>query len=96
MLSQSEKLKVLSRLRKVEGQVAGIQRMVQDDKYCVDVLLQIAAAQGALGKVGQIVLGSHIETCVSEALKNGNEEDRCCKVEELIEVFARYANIGSR
>ena len=96
MLSESEKLKVLSRLRKIEGQVAGIQRMIQDDKYCVDVLLQIAAAQGALGKVGQIVLGSHIETCVSEALKNGSEEDRCCKIEELIEVFTRYANIGSR
>lgn len=96
MLSPQEKKNVLSRLRRVEGQIAGIQRMVEQDKYCVDVLLQVSAAQGALGRAANIVLGSHIDTCVTEALRTGDEVERGRKIEELMEVFAQYGRTGSR
>jgi len=96
MLTSDEKKKVAARLRKIEGQVAGIGRMIEGDKYCVDVLLQLSAAQGALGRVANIVLGSHIDTCVTDAIRTGNDGQRAKKIDELMEVFSQYARIGSR
>ncbi len=96
MLDEAVRRKVVARLRRVEGQVAALQRMLDEDEYCVDVLIQISAAQGALGKVGEIVLGSHIETCVSEAFERGGENERLEKIEELMDVFSRYSRIGAR
>jgi len=58
----------LMRLKRIEGQIKGIQRMVEERKYCVDILLQISAICGALRKVGHIILKNHIETCVTEAM----------------------------
>lgn len=93
MMDESTKKKLLARLRRAEGQLAGIRRMVEDDTYCVDVLTQLNAVQGAVGRVGQILLGSHIEHCVTDALRSGDEERRQATVEELMDVFARYGNI---
>lgn len=90
MLSDTAKKNVLRRLRRVHGQLAGIIRMVEQDDGCVEVLLQLSAVQGALRKSGQLVLGSHIETCVRSAFTNGSEADRQEKIEELLEVFGRY------
>ena len=87
--------KVQSRLRKIAGQVEGIERMVLEDRYCVDVLHQIAAAEGALEKVGKIVLGAHVDTCVATALESGDPQERRRKLEELMEVFARFGQIRS-
>lgn len=91
MMDEATKKKVLARLRRVEGQTAALRRMVEEDTYCVDVLTQISAAQGALGKVGQIILGSHVRTCVSQAFDRGTDQDKVEKVEELMDVFGRYA-----
>ena len=96
MLDPSEKKKALARLKRVEGQVAAIHRMIEDDKYCVDVLLQTAAAQGALGKIGRIVLGAHMNTCVTEAFSGGSDRQRRKKIEELLDVFSRYGHLGAR
>lgn len=96
MMDHETKKKVLARLKRAEGQTAALRRMVEEDAYCVDVLTQISAAQGALGKVGQIILGSHVRTCVSDAFTRGDDDDRVEKVEELMDVFGRYAGIGSR
>lgn len=85
--------KLLARLKRAEGQVAAVRRMVEQDKYCVDVLTQIAAVQGALSRVGQILLGTHIEHCVSDALSSGDEQRRQDTIEELMDVFGRYANL---
>ena len=71
MMSDETKTNVEARLKKIHGQVGGIQRMVGQDRYCVDVLLQIAAVRAALERVGQIVLRSHVETCVVEAFASG-------------------------
>ena len=84
------------RLRKIAGQVAGLERMVDEDRYCVDILLQVAALRGALDKVGKLLLEGHVQTCVTDAIRSGRAKDRNEKLEELIEVFARFAHIGGR
>lgn len=85
-----------SRLRKVAGQVAGIQKMVADDRYCVDVLLQIAAARAALERAGQIVLRAHVETCVSDAVTSRSPRAAREKLDELMEVFSRFGGLKTR
>jgi CsoR family transcriptional regulator, copper-sensing transcriptional repressor len=84
------KKKAENRVRRVVGQVGGIQRMIEEDRYCVDVLLQIAAARAALDQLGKLVLGSHIETCVADALASRQRAERETKVAELLEVFSRF------
>lgn len=90
MMNEVGKKKVLARLHRIAGQVNGIARMVEEERYCVDVLLQIASAQAALGQAGKIILRSHVETCVTEAMASGKAAARRDKVDELMEVFARY------
>jgi DNA-binding FrmR family transcriptional regulator len=82
--------KALGRLRRIEGQVQGIQRMVEEDKYCVDILLQLTAVQGAVEQVQRLLLGRHIESCVAEAVRSGSTRDRQKKMDELLEVFSRF------
>jgi CsoR family transcriptional regulator, copper-sensing transcriptional repressor len=84
------------RIRRISGQVSGLERMVQEDRYCVDVLLQIAAVRAALDGVGKLILRSHIETCVSDALVSGRAKDRKEKIEEIMNVFSKFANVGGR
>jgi DNA-binding FrmR family transcriptional regulator len=84
------------RLRKIAGQVAALERMVGEDRYCVDVLMQIAAVRGALDKLGKLLLEGHAETCVSDAIRSGRAKERDEKIAELLEVFARFAHIGGR
>jgi len=91
MMDADTKGRALGRLRRIEGQVQGIQRMVEEDKYCVDILLQLAAVQGAVEQVQKLVLGQHIETGVSEAIRSGNARERQKKVGELMEVFSRFS-----
>ena len=85
--------KVLARLKKVAGQVAGIQRMVEEDRYCVDVLHQIAAVEAALDRVGHLLLASHVETCVTSAIESGKPRERKKKLDELMEVFSRFGRV---
>lgn len=95
-LADSERKKLLARLKRAEGQVAAVRRMIEDDAYCVDVLLQLQAARGALGKAGQVLLRSHVEGCVQEAFTHGGEDERTQKIDELMDVFGRYAGLGRR
>ena len=92
MKDQARK-QVLTRLRKISGQVAGIQRMVEEDRYCVDVLHQVAAVEAALDRVGHIVLAQHVETCVANALESGAPRERKRKLDELMEVFSRFGRV---
>jgi DNA-binding FrmR family transcriptional regulator len=91
MIDADTKAKVLGRLRRIEGQVQGIQRMVDDDKYCVDILLQLSAVQGAVEQAQKVLLGQHIESCVADALRSGNTRERQKKVAELLEVCSRFS-----
>ena len=90
MLNEETKGKARGRLRRIEGQVQGLQRMIDGDAYCVDVLLQISAVQGALEQVQKLLLGRHIESCVADALRSGSKTERQQKVEELLDVFSRF------
>jgi len=92
-LKDEAREKVLTRLRKVAGQVTGIQRMVEEDRYCVDVLHQIAAVEGALDRIGHLVLASHVETCVVSAVESGKPSERKQKLDELMEVFRRFGRV---
>jgi len=88
--------KVEQRLRRIAGQVAGIQRMVEEDRYCVDVLLQVAAARAALDQVGRLILTGHVERCVAEAFASGSARERRRKLDELLEVLARFGALEPR
>jgi CsoR family transcriptional regulator, copper-sensing transcriptional repressor len=83
-----------ARLKRIAGQVAGLQRMVSEDRYCVDVLLQVTAVRAALGEVGKVVLTNHVHTCLSDALKSGGARDQRAKLDELMDVFSRYCALG--
>lgn len=89
------KTQAKQRLARIAGQVAGIQRMVEDDRYCVDVLLQVAAVRAALDRVGKLVLTSHVETCVADAFASGSARERRKKMDELLGVFARFGALDA-
>jgi DNA-binding FrmR family transcriptional regulator len=88
--------KATVRLRRIAGQVEGIQRMLDADRYCVDVLLQVAAARAALDQVGKLILAGHVETCVADAFASGKPRERKRKMEELLEVFSRFGYVENR
>lgn len=75
------------RLKKIEGQVRGIQRMIEEDRYCVDILVQIAAIKAALNKVGLLLLEDHTRGCVANAIKHDQGDEA---IEELIGVLAKF------
>ena len=83
-----EKEELLKRLRRIEGQVAGISRMVADDRYCIDVLTQVSAVTSALQSVSLKLLDAHLAGCVVEAAKNGGPEADA-KVKEATDAIAR-------
>jgi DNA-binding FrmR family transcriptional regulator len=82
----------LDRLRRIEGQVKGLIRMVNDERYCVDILTQIRAVRAALKKVEGAILRQHVEHCVVGAFKGGDREEERAKVDELLTVFSRYTD----
>jgi DNA-binding FrmR family transcriptional regulator len=90
MIDATTKAKALGRLRRIEGQVQGLQRMIGADAYCVDILLQISAVQGALEQVQKLLLGRHVESCVADAFRSGSRGERQRKIGELLEVFSRF------
>ncbi|MEN8126997.1 MAG: metal-sensitive transcriptional regulator [Planctomycetota bacterium] len=77
---------VLSALRRVEGQVRGVQRMVEDKKYCIDILNQIAAVKGALGSVEKRILERHFQHCVKNAMTSQSEAETSEKIREIIDL----------
>ena len=85
------KASCLKRLRRIEGQVGGLSRMVEEDRYCIDILTQIAAARAALKRVEDEVLRDHVGHCVEGAIASGDAGEQRRKIAELMEVFARAA-----
>ena len=72
--SPEEHRKLVNRLSRIEGQIRGIKRMVEEDAYCIDILVQVAAANAALNSFNKELLSEHIKTCVTNDIKNGKEE----------------------
>ncbi|QUL97980.1 MAG: metal-sensitive transcriptional regulator [Candidatus Fermentithermobacillus carboniphilus] len=84
---RENKSDLLNRLKRVEGQIRGISRMIEEDEYCVDILNQVAAARAALGKIGLMLLETHARGCVVRGIKDGDEE---ATVTELMDVIKRF------
>ncbi len=82
------KAAMLRRLQSVEGHVRGIQRMVEEDKYCIDVIKQVEAVQAALTKINQLILESHLRTCVTTAIRGDDPDRRESVIGEILDVFA--------
>ncbi len=79
------------RLHRIEGQVRGIERMLEEDRYCIDILTQIAAVSTALEAVAFRILDEHVRHCVAGALTSGDEADAAVKTEELLAAVRRFA-----
>ena len=83
------KEQVLKRLSRIEGQVRGLSRMVEEDRYCIDVLTQISAVRAALKRAEEEILKDHVAHCVEHAIRSGDAEDQRRKVAELMDVIVR-------
>ena len=86
-----DKQALVKRLHRIEGQVRGIERMVEDDRYCIDILTQIAAVSTALEAVAFKILDEHVNHCVAGALASGDESEARTKTEELLAAVHRFA-----
>ncbi|TDQ36266.1 metal-sensitive transcriptional regulator [Aureibacillus halotolerans] len=83
---QPNKQALLNRLKRVEGQVRGLHRMIDEDKYCVDILHQISAVESALKNVSLVLMEDHAKHCMVKAIQNGNQEET---IEELMDIIKR-------
>lgn len=88
-MQDATKLAVEGRLRRIAGQVGGLLRMVEEDRYCVDVLTQIDAVRAALHKVEEQILRDHVSHCVAGAFASGDAGDQRAKIEELVATIGR-------
>ena len=84
---------LVKRLHRIEGQVRGIERMVTEDRYCIDILTQIAAVSTALESLGFQILDQHVKHCVAGALASGDEGEAKGKADELLEAVHRFAKM---
>lgn len=88
-MTQETKKMVKDRLARMEGQVRGLAQMVEQDRYCIDVITQVRAARAALAKVEQLILSDHIGSCVEAAIVSGDPQQQRAKVDELTNVLGR-------
>ena len=84
-----DKQALTKRLSRIEGQVRGISRMIEEDRYCIDVLQQFQAIKAALARVEDAVLKEHTRTCVQSAIESGDADEQREKFNELVDLFAR-------
>ena len=83
--SEKEYKDLLNRLKRIEGQVRGVERMIEEDAYCTDVLIQVAAINAALNSFNKVLLAQHIRTCVADGIRNGEDD----KVDELVTMLQK-------
>jgi DNA-binding FrmR family transcriptional regulator len=84
-----EKDAVVRRLNRVEGQVRGINRMIEEDRYCIDILQQMQAVKSALAKIEDAILKDHMATCVETAIASGDPNQQRKKIEELVDLLSK-------
>ncbi|MBW1823832.1 MAG: metal-sensitive transcriptional regulator [Deltaproteobacteria bacterium] len=86
-MNKKVKAESVERLKKIEGQVRGVAKMVENEKYCIDIINQIAAAKNALDGVARIIMKKHVESCITQAILEGRAEE---KIEELIAAVYKH------
>ena len=94
MVTDRLKEQLFARLRRIEGQVAGIRRMIEEDRYCVDILVQTSAGASALRRVEDAVMENHLNTCVAEAMRSEDPALKREKTAEIMDVIARFRRHG--
>jgi DNA-binding FrmR family transcriptional regulator len=90
-MQKATRVTVLRRLSRIVGQVRGLASMVENDRYCVDVVTQIAAVRAALHKVEEEILRDHVAHCVADAFASGDKRDQRKKIEELVDTMGRIS-----
>ena len=80
----------LVRLRRIEGQIRGVQKMIEEKRYCVDILTQLSSVVGAVKKVEENILNRHLKGCVTDSFRSGSEEDRARKIDEVIDALGKF------
>jgi len=88
-MQDKAKSSVLKRLKRIEGQVRGLSRMVGEDRYCIDIVTQLSAVRAALRRAEEEILADHVAHCVENAIASGNRGEQRRKVTELIDVLSR-------
>ena len=83
---------MLKRLRRIEGQVKGIQKMLEEDKYCVDILTQVAAVRAAINKVGSLILEKHSMTCIENAASSEDKKKALSELAKTMQSFMKFAD----
>jgi DNA-binding FrmR family transcriptional regulator len=90
MLDETHQQSIVTRLNRVEGQIRGIRRMVQEPRLCIEILQQLSAAEAALNRISLVVFRFHVETCVPEGVVQG-EPEKTRRLTELVDIFDRFA-----
>lgn len=88
-MDQTRKASCRKRLNRIEGQVRGVTRMVEEDRYCIDIITQISAIRAALRRVEEEILREHVAHCVAHAIESGDKKDQRRKIAELMDVLGR-------
>jgi len=88
-MKKSFNKKIKNRINYISGHLDGIKKMIESNKYCIDIIKQNEAVIAALQKLNQIILENHLDTCVTEAIKGSNEKERKKKIGELLEIFKK-------
>lgn len=94
MMGDAEKTKVGNRLRRIQGQIGGIEKMIREDRYCIDILTQISAIISALRGVEDMVMQNHLNTCVADAMRSEDPKEQQEKVEEVLSVIGKFRKHG--
>ncbi len=94
MMNKIQKEETLTRLKKIEGQIRGINNMIVEERYCIDILTQTRAVVAAIRKVEDLIMFQHLHTCVAESMKSNNESDKNQKIDEIMEVLSKYRRNG--
>ena len=90
-VDQEIKASNLKRLRRIEGQIRGIQKMVEEDRYCADIMIQVSAAQEALRTVGRALMRNHLTHCASQAISKGTPEEARAMYDELLNLIYKHS-----
>jgi DNA-binding FrmR family transcriptional regulator len=93
-MDETQKEKVAARLRRIEGQIGGIRKMIEDDRYCIDILTQTSAVVSALRGVEDLVMQNHLNTCVVDAIKSDDESEKQQKLDEVMDVIGKFRRHG--
>ena len=93
MPTKETRTQILNRLKSVDGHLRGVIKMVEDDTYCMDVLKQLQAVQGAIGRVNALLLADHLQTCVTTAIRGDEPAERERVIGELLALFEQRASL---